>query len=300
MTTVPVLGPIRAALVGLAAAFAFGFAFPSLLLAQDQTLARVEELTSEGRFASAREELAAWFGSAWDRSSRDDRQRGLWLRGRLTVDGGMAERDYRRLVVEYPGGPFSDEALLRLAQIAWARGDNDAALRHLRMLARDYPESEHRAEALELSARLSAEPGAAGTVVLPAAPGVMQGGVIPASASPPGAPATSSVPTMRGPGDVGPATGQRGSRAVPEAFDGMPFTIELGAFSTEPPAQAIASAAIAAGVEVRMVGLPGSGLIHVRTGAFFSQMEAQARALALRLQGLPAAVAPDRAEEEPR
>jgi hypothetical protein len=80
----------------------------------------------------------------------------------------------------------------------------------------------------------------------------------------------------------------------------MPFTIELGAFSTEPPAQAIAMAAVAAGVEIRWVGLPDSGLLHIRTGAFFSQMEAQARALELRLQGLPAAVVDDRAEEEPR
>jgi hypothetical protein len=267
-----------------------GFASAGPLLGQDGALARVEELTSDGRFASAREELAAWFDGSWDASSRQDRQRAIWLRGRLTVDAGMAERDYRRLVVEYHGGPFSDEALLRLAQLAWARSDSESALRHLRMLARDYPESEHRAEALELTARLGSG-----------------GATVDAGVTSPGAPAPAHAPQGSAPqpspspsGAAPPVTGGPGSGAVPVTSDGMPFTIELGAFSTEPPAQAIAAAAIAAGVEVRVVGLPGSDLMHVRTGAFFSQMEAQARALALRLQGLPAAVTADREEEEPR
>jgi hypothetical protein len=232
----------------------------------------------------------------------------------------MAERDYRRLVVEFRGGPYSDDALLRLAQLAWARSESEAALRHLRMLTRDYPESEHRGEALELTALLSpgvAQVSVAGTPGAPPGPSGAQAGVVaagrppfnaappspPRSSAPEAGPSSAPVAADPGPGDPvtgGPVIGGPGSGAVPERFDGMPFTIELGAFSTAPPAQAIAAAAIAAGVEVRIVGLPGSDLIHVRTGAFFSQMEAQARALALRLQGLPAAVAADREEEEAR
>ena len=47
-------------------------------------------------------------------SGRGDRQRGLWLRAILTVDPLMAGLDFQRLVLEYPGGAHSDEALLRL------------------------------------------------------------------------------------------------------------------------------------------------------------------------------------------
>jgi len=279
----------------LAAALLWGFASAEPVLGQDEALVRVEQLTAEARFASARDELAAWFEAAWDASTREDRQRALWLRGRLTVDAGMAERDYRRLVVEYPGGAFSDEALIRLAQLAWARSDADAALRHLRMLVRDYPESEHRAEALELTARLGAG-GApvSGGVTTPGAPAPVDAPQGDASQGSPPQPAP--PPPVAAP----PVMGGLGSGAVPGTFDGRPFAIELGAFSTEPPAQTIAAAAIAAGVEIRVVGLPGSDLIHIRTGAFVSQMEAQARALALRLQGLPAAVVADREEEGPR
>jgi hypothetical protein len=275
----------------LAVALLWGFVSAEPVVGQDEALSRVEQLTAEGRFGSARDELAAWFDAAWDASTREDRQRALWLRGRLTVDAGMAERDYRRLVVEYLGGPFSDDALLRLAQLAWAQSNPDAALRHLRMLGRDYPESELRAEALELTARL----GTGG--VAPDA------GAISPGAPPVNAPQGSAPQPTPPPPDAPPAVLAgigSGSGAVPATFDGMPFAIELGAFSTEPPAQTIAAAAIAAGVEIRVVGLPGSDMIHVRTGAFYSQMEAQARALALRLQGLPAAVVADREEEGPR
>jgi len=277
----------RGSRAALLAALLWGLASAGPVLGQDEALARVEQHTSDGRFGSARDELAAWFDAAWDASTRDDRQRALWLRGRLTVDAGMAERDYRRLVVEYPGGSFSDDALLRLAQLAWAHSDADAALRNLRMLARDYPESEHRAAALELTAQI----GAGGAPQGPGVGSAPQGNAVPAS---------TPQPTPLPPAAAPPAIGGPGSGAVPTTFDGMPFSIELGAFSTEPPAQTIAAAAIAAGVEVRVVGLPGSDMIHVRTGAFFSQMEAQARALALRLQGLPAAVVADREEEGPR
>jgi hypothetical protein len=279
----------HAASLGLGVALLLAAATPDVIRAQDAALVRVEQLTSEGRYSSARDELAAWFEAAWEASAREDRQRALWLRGRLTVDGGMAERDYRRLVVEHPGGQFSDDALLRLAQLAWARSDADGALRHLRMLTRDYPESEHRAEALELIARLSAgaPAGSGATGAGGPAPGATGAGMLAPAVAPQTSAAPANAPRIE-------------SGAVPERFDGMPFTIELGAFSTEPPAQTIAAAAIAAGVQVRVVGLPGSDLIHVRTGAFFSQMEAQARALELRVQGLPAAVSDDRAEEEPR
>jgi hypothetical protein len=97
---------------------------PGPALAQGAgSLDQVESLMSEGRIIQAREVLMAWLDSRLSSASREDRQRGIWLRGRLTVDPSMAEVDFRRLVLEYPGGPYSAAALLRLGLHAELRGE---------------------------------------------------------------------------------------------------------------------------------------------------------------------------------
>jgi hypothetical protein len=52
------------------------------------------------------------------------------------------ERHFQRLVVEHNGSPWADDALLRLAQLSFARGDLAAVGRHTERLAADYPASE--------------------------------------------------------------------------------------------------------------------------------------------------------------
>jgi SPOR domain/Tetratricopeptide repeat len=111
------------------------------LRAQTAGLERVEELAREGRTEEARASLLEWWGGARAEASRRDLQRGLWIRGRLTVDPAQAALDFQRLVVEYPGGPFSDAALFRLAQAAHERGDGARAQKYLATLERDYPTS---------------------------------------------------------------------------------------------------------------------------------------------------------------
>jgi len=48
-----------------------------------------------------------------------------------------AERDFQRVIVEYPSSPRADDALLRIAQEEIARGDKEAARQHLTRLDRD-------------------------------------------------------------------------------------------------------------------------------------------------------------------
>jgi cell division protein FtsN len=50
-----------------------------------------------------------------------------------------AERDFQRVIVEYPSSPRADDALLRIAQEEIARGDKEAARQHLTRLDRDRP-----------------------------------------------------------------------------------------------------------------------------------------------------------------
>lgn len=109
-----------------------------------QGLDRIEDLALSGRAEEARELLTTWWPDTFQNSSRIDRQKALWLRGLLTVDPLLAELDFQRLVVEYPGGPFTAEALLRLGGAAAARDDLAEAEDHFRMLLRDYPGSRYQ------------------------------------------------------------------------------------------------------------------------------------------------------------
>lgn len=133
------------------------------LSAQETDLDRVDALLAQGRFSSAREVLQVWYGEAEGGASREERQRGLWLRAVLTVDPEMAAVDLRRLVVRYPGGPYSDRALFRLAQGARALSEEIRALEYVEDLLRDYPESalRDRAELLSGEIRSDLVPGAA-------------------------------------------------------------------------------------------------------------------------------------------
>lgn len=112
-----------------------------------QSLEHVETLVAQGRVQNARAELLSWWDGESADASRDQLQRGIWLRGVLTLDPGQAALDYTRLVVEFPGGPFTDRALQRLAMAADLSGDSVRAARHYRVLERDYPGSPLRAEA---------------------------------------------------------------------------------------------------------------------------------------------------------
>jgi len=108
---------------------------------EQASLEEVEALMARGRILEAREVLEAWWDEQGPNVGRMDRQHSLWLRARLTVDPSMAEMDLRRLVLEFPGGPYSDDALLRLAQSAELRGDLRGAHSQYTALLRGYPSS---------------------------------------------------------------------------------------------------------------------------------------------------------------
>lgn len=116
-------------------------------------LDRVEALVDAGDAEGARRALEGWWDRVGEGAPREEFQRALWLRALLTLEADRAELDYRRLVLEYPGGPWSDRALFRLAQAAEARGDRGAAGEHLQRLLRDYPASSHLEEARRMLAR---------------------------------------------------------------------------------------------------------------------------------------------------
>ena len=83
--------------------------------AQDTTLDRVETLIRSGEVPGARALLDTWWAATRDRVSRDELERALWLRARLTLEVDAAAFLLRRLVREFPEGAFAEAARERLA-----------------------------------------------------------------------------------------------------------------------------------------------------------------------------------------
>lgn len=249
-------------------------------------LDHVEEASRLGRADEARELLSAWWQARGTAANRDELQRALWLRARLTVDPVQAELDYRRLVIEYPGGPFTDEALLRLAQSAHASGDDDDAQRRLDTLARDFPTSAVQRRAREWRevagpARTASSNGPTGREEMggAASRSTPSSGAAPPSVGAPGSPRAGSSPS--------PSTDERA------------YAIQLGAFASEDRARTLAASVREMGFEPRLVRMSGSRLLHVRIGRFDSVEDASDLLRALGTRGLAAVVVRDANLEEP-
>ena len=246
----------------LVLAMLFLVPFPGGAQADAITLPEIEELAQNGRSDEARAALLGWWEESRVLASREERQFALWLRGRLTVDPSQAVRDFQRLVVEYPAGPFTARALYRLAQEAYERGAMADFERHMASLSRDYPGSSVLAEA---EAWIIRAQGAAPHLVTRSA--------------------TSELPVE----DQGDAV---------TVSDTAPYSVQLGAFSNEGRAAALFDLARAADLNVRLVRMPQSNLIHVRAGRFETSMEATEFSRRVSGLGFTAAVVRDAQDEE--
>lgn len=229
--------------------------------AQEGELSALERLASSGRTSEARAELVAWWDERYDEVGREERQRALWLRARLTVDPEEALRDYQRLVVLYPGGPFTDRALLRLAQAAHALGDGEQARVHVDALLRDYPRS---------------------SVTRAAEEWLRDAG---------------DAPTVGTRAEARSSTEDAGSAGESAPGTEGPFSVQLGAFSEPERARAVRADATEAGFDVRLVRVEGSPLLHVRIGSFAERAGAQEVFDRLAREGLQGAVVRDERPE---
>lgn len=224
--------------------------------AAGQTLNDVDQLIRDGRIQEARETLLAW-SDATRRPDRVDRQRALWFRGVLNLDPAQAASAFRRLVLEYPGGPFTDLALHRLGMSAALRGDLRAAESSFSVLARDYPGSPMRREARDWLARNR-----------------------------------TALDSLSAQEDVAPS---RPAERVDDrsARSQGGFAAQLGAFSSRDRADAVAQAVREAGFQPRVVRIEGSDFFRVRVGRFEDPEAARAVVERLRQAGFEAGLAAD-------
>lgn len=246
----------RVALVALMAALIV----PGPVAAQT-SLDRVESLIADGRVADARSALERWWEEERSDAPPRARQHGLWLRGRLSLEGGRAERDFRRLVVEHPGGPYSDDALIRLGQRAHVDGGLREAASYFRMLVRDYPSSPLRTEARSWLDRYGQELEEA-----------------------------EEADDAEEAEDADREAASEGER---------PYAVQLGAFSSERRARRLWERARSAGLDPRLARIPGSGLLRVRVGTFPDSPGAEKVLHRVRALGFEATIVTDALREEP-
>ena len=259
---------------------AVGVAVP---VGAQESLDVVDSLASAGRADEARAALESWWENQRVESGRRDRQRGLWLRGILTVDPRMAGLDFQRLVLEYPGGPHSDEALLRLGLISAAAGEVPRAAQYFRTLVTDYPRSPQRRRAQEwLAENLVAieEAELAAELELEAQAALAAEAEL--------APQAADVETRE------PEPAPSISAESPSSR----YAVQVGAFESEERARMLLASVNASGFRARMVRVTGSPLVRVRVGAFLDRAGAVELMDRLRRRGHEATIAVDVAEEE--
>src|SRR4029078_5873960 len=124
---------------------------PAQTTAVNPAYQRAQALVNDGNAAAGRAVVDSMIAVAAPGSN--DYAEGVYWRAALAATAADAELDYRRVVVDYPSSPRVEDALIRLAQLEMARGNYDAALRHLNRLVTEHPDSPARGRAGYWTAR---------------------------------------------------------------------------------------------------------------------------------------------------
>lgn len=149
------LAPLAALLIG-AAPLAAQTALPpdttAAVATTDTIFLRAQRMAAEGQGDAARAVVQHEIDIAAAGSPRY--ADALYWRAVVASTAADAEKDLRRIIIEFPLSPRNEDALLRLAQLEMTRGDNDQALAHLQRLVIDHPTSPSRARASFWMARV--------------------------------------------------------------------------------------------------------------------------------------------------
>jgi len=105
--------------------------------ATDPVFIRAQQMVTAGQDVAGRAVIDSVLAVTPDGTPRY--AEALYWRATLSKTAAGAERDYRRIVVEYAISPRAQESLLRLAQLEMTRGDRAGARAHLERLQREFP-----------------------------------------------------------------------------------------------------------------------------------------------------------------
>jgi len=241
----------------------------------------------------------------------------LYWRAVVAATAADAERDLRRIIIEYPLSPRNEDALLRLAQLEMTRGDNDQALAHLQRLVIDHPTSPSRARASFWMARVyfdkNQAPAACRSLAdaarntsaaqveqrnqidfwMQRCRGVDTSAVASTTADTAAAP-TASVSTSAAetapPPPPAPATTTTTTRSsttstrARSASGSAKYTVQVGAYPTRASAESHRKSLAARGIDARVVGT--SAPYRVRVGRYGTRAAADAAAQRLKAKKL--------------
>ena len=123
----------------------------------DTTFAAAQRLVVEGRGQEGRAIIAREHAATPEGSPRY--VEALYWRAALAATAADAERDYKRIIIEFPVSRRSESALVGLAQLELARGDRAQAMQHLERVVREHPAGPSRARASFWMARVHFDEG---------------------------------------------------------------------------------------------------------------------------------------------
>lgn len=130
---------------------------PALAAQESPVVRAAVQLAADGRGDSARALLNQELGRG--RTGEAGWVEALYWRGRLAGDGVDAERDLRRVALEFSTSAWADDALLQLSQLALAAANPAAAYDLAARLRSDYPGSDLRPRAALWGARAAFDVG---------------------------------------------------------------------------------------------------------------------------------------------
>lgn len=242
----------------------------------------------------------------------------LYWRAVVAATAADAERDLRRIIIEYPLSPRNEDALLRLAQLEMTRGDNDQALTHLQRLVIDHPTSPSRARASFWMARVyfdknqtpaacrsladalhntsaaqveqrnqitfwmqrchGSDTSAVAATATDTAAAAASSTMASAPQGAPPSPPSASATST--PATQSSTTVKSSGTPSGPAVSNTRYTVQVGAYPTRTSAESHRKSLVARGIEARVVG--SSAPYRVRVGRYSTRAQADAAAQRLR------------------
>jgi septal ring-binding cell division protein DamX len=228
---------------------------------------RAEQMVTAGQDSAGRALVDSVLAGTPDGTPRY--AEALFWRARLSKTAAAAERDYRRIGVEYPLSPRAQEALFRLAQLEMTRGDRASARMHLERIQREHPTGAATTRASVTLAQLAFDDGdlVAGCAAVAAA----RDGLTPADVELRNqvdyfGPRCANLAARAAVSDTTAAANAASGGAAPSASrkpadtttsradTRQEFTVQVAAYDTRAPAAALATRLSARGYAVRVVG----------------------------------------------
>ena len=266
----------------------------------DSVFARARQLVVSGN-GSAGRLLIDSVVAATSPDSQSYAQAIYW-RAALAATSADAERDYRRVIVEYPLSAHAGDALFQLAQIEAARGDRSAATVHLDRFLLENPTNAERGRAGLLLVRTSFDAGDAQHACV-ALGRVMQD-------VPPDqvelrnqldyySPRCSNVDTTKAPGTTtgaAPATAKDTTRLEAAPAPKGKYTLQVASYNSKSDAEKLTKRLNARGLDARLVG--ATKVFRVRIGHYQTRAAASAAARELKAKKIDAFVTEIGVEEK--